>query len=133
MFWIILISLFVVVLGKFFWDRARMGRRVLKVGGMRTKYKAFIDLILDQNESTVISHENSTSLTLYTYSPGVHTYIELLMTFKSTVTVSYRLVSELFGNHKLTWEFSEDEDPEFMLHKINTEIGEYLNNQNLTL
>lgn len=126
-FWIIIISLLVVVFGKFLWDRARMERSVMREGGMRKKFEKLISLMVSLDSRTRIEDETPSNITLVLSTFGAITKIGILMTFK-TVTISYATKSELFGTHRLQWEFDKDEDQEFIFAKMNKDIGAYMQN-----
>lgn len=125
MFWIILISLFAVVFGKFFWDRGKLGRKVVREGGMRKKFELLINSILDREDRAKIIKETSTYLCISASGFGIVTMIEILMAFRS-VLITYKVISELYGEHKLEWKFPENENQEYILSKINKDVGSYL-------
>ena len=86
-----------------------MEQRIKKEGGMREKYGRVIDLIMKQDPRCVIRQETASYINVELYSSGTTTLFELLATFRS-VTITYRVLSPIFGEHKLEWEFFEDDD-----------------------
>jgi len=122
-----IIIFIVVIIGWFLIDRNRMIVKLKNEGGIRSKYRELIDLMLAGHPNNKIFREDSTSLDLGVSSFGTSTTFTLLMAFK-TITISYHVRSEIFGNHSLKWDFGANDNQEFMFRYISKDIEKYFEN-----
>lgn len=128
-FWIVIISFFVLVIGKFLWDRAKMERSIMNEGGMRKKYATLISLILSQDNDARVAHESLSDIIIVLSTMSGKIIINILATFKS-ITITYFVESYVMGKHKLYWEFDKDADQEYIHDKMNKDISAYMENIN---
>jgi len=125
MMWFAIISLSVIILGWFFWDKYKMEQAIKKTGGLSIKYRELIDILLETIPHSRIIKERRSYLLLGSFSFATTTIFEFVPTF-SSITITYKSKSLMFGKHKLRWQFPINEDQEYMFYKINKDINEYL-------
>lgn len=118
-----------LVFGWFLRDKIKMEREIKKRGGMRVVYGELISRLLEVDPNIKIFHDKTSYLSLGMTSSHTITLFELVPTFGS-VTITYTVQSDFLGKHQLRWTFQDEEDPDFIIYKINNDIGLYLKNQN---
>lgn len=123
--WFAITSFIIATLGLFLLNKYRLERRIKLEGGMSKKYETLIKILMDPFPRSQIFKETSSYISFGASSFGTVTLFDIVLTFK-TITVTYNVQSMIFGNYKLRWDFSVNEDQEFMAYKINKDIGTYL-------
>jgi hypothetical protein len=126
---VVIIIVVSIIIGMFLRDKTKMERELKRRGGMRVVYGELISRLLEADPNIKIFHDKPSYISLGVASSHTITLFELVPTFGS-VTVSYTVQSKFFGKHKLNWTFPDSENPDFMVHKINTDVGLYLSNKN---
>jgi hypothetical protein len=131
--WVLIIVLILAfIIGKFLFDRNQQSARVTMEGGMRNKYRELLKYIMSVDPKTRIFHESADSITLGVSSMSGSTIFILTQTF-GTVTIQWRVESNVFGKHKLEWSFDEYLDQEKMIEKISNDTSKYQDNIMSTL
>lgn len=128
--WIIIFFIIALVLGKFFWDKHKLELSIKNRGGMLIVYKDLIDLLMATHPDSKIFSETASNIRLGVANSYTITLFDILENFK-VITITYRIKSKFFGEHKLVWEFDKKEDPEFIMYKMNADIKAYLVNKKL--
>ena len=108
-----------------------MGRLIRTRGGISVIYEKLISLILEGDPNCRIIKETLYSVYLSANTGNSMMLVEILMAFNK-VTITHRTESIIFGKHKLRWEFSANEDQEFIFHKMNSDLETYLKNDSRT-
>lgn len=127
MWWIIIIAIVIVVLIKFIRDSNKQANAVAKQGGMKIKYRTLINYILSSDPKCRIIQETATFISVGVSGISGSTVFFIQQTFGS-VTIQYKVKSQVFGNHQLEWKFDEFIDQEKMIEKITHDIDVYNNN-----
>ena len=123
----ILIVIVVFIIGKFLYDKYQIDQKVGKEGGMLNKYRDIIGLILKLDDKSKIERTLKDSVDISIVSIGGITFFNILQTFKN-VEITWKFENEIFGKHKLKWEFPEYMDQHKMFEVMGNELGKYQNN-----
>lgn len=126
--WIVIILVVILILGKFFWDRNKMEREIMNKGGMKVVYGELISRLMEIHPKSKIFHEKPSYISLGVADSFTVTLFELMATF-GFLTITYSVSSNIFGKHKLQWEFEDGENPEFIIYKIDMDIESYMKNK----
>lgn len=126
--WIgIVLFIIVFIIGKFFYERHKQAAKIALEGGMRSKYRHLIELLLSGDSMSKIYQETSDSITLGVSKIGGTTLFVLTQTF-GNVTVQWKVDSPIFGKHKMEWNFPEYADQEKMVERIINDSGKFQEN-----
>jgi hypothetical protein len=126
--WIgIVLFIIVFIIGKFFYERHKQATKIALEGGMRSKYRHLIELLLSGDSMSKIYQETSDSITLGVSKMGGTTLFVLTQTF-GNVTVQWKVDSPIFGKHKMEWNFPEYADQEKMVERIINDSGKFQEN-----
>ena len=127
MWWIIIIVVVVIIGIKFAIDSNKQADAVAKQGGMGIKYKTLVDYMLSGDPRCRIIQETATFISVGLSGISGSTVFFIRQTF-GTVSIQYKVKSQVFGNHHLEWRFDEFADQEKMIEKINNDISIYNSN-----
>ncbi|WP_288316090.1 hypothetical protein [uncultured Mediterranea sp.] len=127
MWWILFIGLIVFIGIKFIIDYNKQANYVAKQGGMKRKYGTLINYLLALHEENRILQEGTTHIRLGYISFGGSVIFNIVQTF-GNVTIQWESNNQLFGKHKLEWNFNEFMNQEEMIHKILHDINVYSSN-----
>lgn len=127
MWWIIIVAIIVIILIKFISDSNRQAKVVIKQGGMRVKYKTLVMYFLQSSPNAQIVQENSTFINVGIVSSGYKMAFFITQTY-GTVTIEWKMESQILGKHRLEWQFDEFMDQEKMIEKIENDLEIYQNN-----
>jgi hypothetical protein len=122
-----IITIIVIIIAKFLYDKAQLNEKLGKEGGMRQKYKELISFLLSIDENFKLAQASKDSIQITNISLGGVTTFELLQTF-SKVSITWRFENEIFGKHKLHWEFPEYMDQTKMFENISSTLEKYQKN-----
>ncbi len=125
MMWIVIISIIVLVLGKFLFDKYSMEISLRRKGGMKVVYAELISLLLAQHPASKIFNESASYISLGVADTFTVTLFELVAAFRSVIVV-YKVRSKFYGDHRLEWTFPDSDDPEFMVFKMQNDIKSYI-------
>lgn len=127
MWWMVIIAAIVFMVIKFVYDSNKQADAVAKQGGMRVKYATLINYLLSSDPKCRIIQETSTFISVGVSGISGSTAFFIQQTF-GTVTIQYKVKSQVFGNHQLEWRFNEFTAQEKMIEKITNDINIYNNN-----
>lgn len=125
--WYVIIAILIIVLVKFFYDQNKQKVIIAKQGGMRNKYRALVDNLLNEDVNARILSERGDCISIGLNNLLGSTIYTLTQTFR-TVTIQWKTQSLIYGNHNLEWEFDEYDSQMKMITKINNDVAKYQNN-----
>lgn len=112
---------------KFFLDLNRQSSKVAKEGGMMNKYRELISLIFSEDERLELKRISGSSVLLVLSTIGGTTIFNLTQTF-GKLTVQWKMMSPIYGEHKLEWDFDEYVDQSMMFAKMKRDMAKYQQN-----
>ncbi len=123
--WLVIIFIviaFIVILG-YFSNNSLIEKKVLSNGGMVVIYETLIDRIKNEDPNIHILNVTNRKLTIGATNFDGSTEFTISQDDKS-VNIEWKVKSQIFGDHRLAWEFPENLNQIMMFAKIDIDIAE---------
>lgn len=121
--WVIIILIIAAILFFFIRDWYKQNKKMAKEGGMITKYKLLIDFLKEGDPRTKIYRATNDEVVVGLEVMGGYSKFTLYQTFE-TITIQWISESNIYGKHKLNWEFAQNLDQQKMIQLIADKMNE---------
>lgn len=122
----LIIIAMVIVIG-FLRAKSKQSSKITMEGGMKYKYRTLINRIKALDDRFNVVEDSTYSLRLYVSSTGVLTQFNIIQTFNK-VTVQWITKSNIYGKHKMDFDFQEYGDQNHMADKVFNDISIFQDN-----